>query len=218
MLLPNPDYGGHRPRHWARIVYTLDVPTPHAVALVDRGKLDYLPLDFDSRLAALAPRRARPALRARSPAAEHGGQRYFPTTGAFLDYIVLNASRPLFRDVRLRRAVNYALDRPTLAAAFHDAPGDQIVPPSVAGFPAGAVYPIDGPDLTTARRLAGDRRRHAVLYVLHVLPVRRRRPSRGRAAREVATSRGSGSTSRSCAPTSARARTTRARIAPTSCS
>ena len=49
VLLPNPGYGGHRPRHWARIVYTLDVPTAEAVALVDRGKLDYLPLDFDRR-------------------------------------------------------------------------------------------------------------------------------------------------------------------------
>ena len=48
VLLPNPGYGGDRPRRWARIVYTLDVPTPHAVALVDRGELDYLPLDFDS--------------------------------------------------------------------------------------------------------------------------------------------------------------------------
>ena len=28
VLLPNPGYGGDRPRRWARIVYTLDVPTP----------------------------------------------------------------------------------------------------------------------------------------------------------------------------------------------
>ena len=81
MLLPNPGYGGERPRRWARIVYTLDVPTPHAVALVDRGALDYLPIDFDSdsllwRHSVLEDRYG-PG----SPAARRGGQRYFLTTG-----------------------------------------------------------------------------------------------------------------------------------------
>jgi hypothetical protein len=169
-MLPNPNYGGHRPQHWARIVYTLDVPTPHAVALVDRGKLDYLPAEFGW-----------PSLLWRhdvlddrygpgSAAAEHGGQRYFPTTGSFLDYIVLNANRPLFRDVRMRRAVEYALDRQHLAAAYRDVPSDQIVPLSVPGFPAGAVYPVDRPDLTTARRLAGNRARRAVLTYCTFFP------------------------------------------------
>ena len=70
----------------------------------------------------------------------------------------------------MRRAVNYALDRPALAAAFHDAPGDQIVPPSVDGFPSGAFYPLAGPKLAVARELAGDRKRHAVLYYCTFFP------------------------------------------------
>ncbi len=170
VLLPNPGYGGKRSHRWARIVYTLDVPTSVAVALADRGALDYLPIDFDitSLLGrwGVLDRRYGPE----STAAKHGGQRYFPTTGGFVDYIVLNANRPLFRDARLRRAVNYALDRPTLAAAFHDSPGDQIVTPAVDGFPAGVVYPLDGPDLVTARRLAGDRHRSAVLTYCTFFP------------------------------------------------
>ncbi len=170
VLLPNPGYGGDRPRRWARIVYTLDVPTSQAVTLVDRGSLDYLPIEFDPE-GLLAPwgvldRRYGPG----SSAARRGGQRYFPAPGTFLDYIVLNANRPLFRDERLRRAVNYALDRPVLARLFHDRPGDQIVPPFVEGFPAGAVFPIDGPDLTTARRLAGGLHRHAVLSYCTFFP------------------------------------------------
>src|SRR5207344_2430666 len=80
VLLPNPGYGGHRPRHWARIVYTLDVPTPEAVALVDRGKLDYLPLDFDSQTLldrwGVLNRRYGPG----RDAVEYGAQRRFPTT------------------------------------------------------------------------------------------------------------------------------------------
>ena len=105
-----------------------------------------------------------------SAAAEQGRQRYFPIKAPFIDYIVLNANRPLFRDVRLRRAVNYALDRPKLAQSFHDEPGDQIVTPAVDGFPAGAVYPVDGPDLETARRLAGNRDRKAVLTYCTFFP------------------------------------------------
>jgi ABC-type transport system substrate-binding protein/tRNA A-37 threonylcarbamoyl transferase component Bud32 len=170
VLLPNPRYGGDRPRRWARIVYTLDVPTSQAVTLVDRGSLDYLPIEFDSegllRRWGVLDRR----YGTKSRAARRGAQRYFPTTGRFVDYIVLNANRPLFRDARLRRAVNYVLDRPALAAVFHDSPGDQIVPPSVEGFPSGAFYPIDGPDLVTARRLAGDLHRHAILSYCTFFP------------------------------------------------
>jgi hypothetical protein len=61
----------------------------------------------------------------------------------------------------LRRAVNYALDRPALAAAFADTPADQLVPAAVHAFPAQHMYPVDGPDFPTARRLAGNRRGHA---------------------------------------------------------
>jgi peptide/nickel transport system substrate-binding protein len=170
VLVPNPNYGGDRPRRWARIVYTFDVPTPTAVALVDRGRLDYLPEDYDSD--SLLWRHG-PLDRRYGPdgaAAGRGPHRYVPTSGGFLDYIVLNAGRPLFRDVRMRRAVNYALDRPRLAAVFHDSPGDQIVPPRVGGFPSGAVYPVNGPDIATARRLAGGQRRHAVLFYCTFFP------------------------------------------------
>ena len=51
-----------------------------------------------------------------SKAAKQGHQRYFvnPVLGARL--LHMNASRPLFSHVRLRRAVNYAIDRPALVA------------------------------------------------------------------------------------------------------
>ena len=43
----------------------------------------------------------------------------------------LPAWRPLFRESRLRRAVNLAIDRAALGKAYGDAPADQIVPPAV---------------------------------------------------------------------------------------
>src|SRR5207247_1228960 len=48
VLLRNPNYRGGRPRRSARIVYTSYRPTPQAVALTDRGAIDYLPPDFDN--------------------------------------------------------------------------------------------------------------------------------------------------------------------------
>ena len=99
-----------------------------------------------------------------SAAARAGRQQYFLYPAPLVDYIVFNTSRPLFRDVRLRRAVNYAIDRRSLSAAFADAPADRFVPPAVPGYPAGRIFPLDGPDVVTARKLAGRAHRRAVLY------------------------------------------------------
>jgi ABC-type transport system substrate-binding protein len=165
VLERNPNYHGDRPRKSARIIFTNDVPTPQAVTLADEGKIDVLPQDFDFTTPLLNPydvldRRSG----AGSPAARHEKQQYFSYPAPLTDYVVLNAGRPLLRDVRLRRAVNYAIDRKALARAFADAPADQIVPPAVPGFRPGRVYPLDAPDVTVARRLSGGHIRHAVLY------------------------------------------------------
>ena len=61
--------------------------------------------------------------------------------------------------------MSYALDRRALAPALSDLPADQIVPPAVPGFPAGRVYPLDRPDLGTARRLLAGQRPHAVIGI-----------------------------------------------------
>jgi serine/threonine protein kinase/ABC-type transport system substrate-binding protein len=166
VLKRNPNYSGPRPRRAERIVYTNDIPTPRAVGLVDHGAIDVLPQDFDNTTPLMNPgglldQRAGPG----SPAARAGKQQYYPYKAPVLDAIVFNTRRPLFRDVHLRRAVSYALDRRALAAAFGDTPADQLVPPAFHGFPAGRSYPLDRPDLPTARRLAGGGKRHAVIAI-----------------------------------------------------
>jgi ABC-type transport system substrate-binding protein/tRNA A-37 threonylcarbamoyl transferase component Bud32 len=165
VLLPNPNYPGSRPRKAARIVLTDDIPTDKAVALADGGAVDLLPWDFDGTSSLLMPGGVLDHREgAASAAARAGNQRFFLYNAPILDYIVLNAERPLFRDPRLRRAVNYALDRPALARAFADAPDDQIVPPAVPGFAPGRSFPVGGPDLQAARRLTGGRHHRARLY------------------------------------------------------
>jgi ABC-type transport system substrate-binding protein len=75
-----------------------------------------------------------------------------------LDYFFLNTHRTLFSDVRVRQAVNYAIDRRALAAvgsggqAQPDTPTDHYLPPGMPGYRAAHVYPLT-PDLAKARQL-----------------------------------------------------------------
>src|SRR5262249_27739253 len=133
VLLRNPNYAGDHPRRSTRIVFTDDIPTPNAVELVDSGQLDYLPPDFAG--GPMGPgneldRLYGPA----SAAARAGKQRYFVHDRPLLDTIVFNTRRPLFRDIRMRRAVEYALDRPALARAYADAPADRLIPHAIPGY------------------------------------------------------------------------------------
>ena len=68
-------------------------------------------------------------------------------------YFFMNTRRAPFSDVRVRRAVNMAIDRRALAAAFggQAAPTDRVLPPGVPGYrDPGA---LAGPDVAAARRL-----------------------------------------------------------------
>jgi len=166
VLERNPYYPGRRPRRAERIVYTNDIPTAKAVVLADGGAVDLLPQDFDNTTPFFGPgglldQRRGPG----SAAARAGKQQYYPYAAPFLDTIVFNTARPLFRDARLRRAVNYALDRRALAAAYADEPSDAIVPPAIPGFRSGHTYPVDEPNLPLARRLAGRHKHHAVIAI-----------------------------------------------------
>ena len=85
------------------------------------------------------------------------GQFHVATQNTFW-YVNLNTSRPPFNNVNLRKAVNYAVDRPALAAAmgaYASTPTDQILPPGIRGFRDADIYPLGAPDLDKARELAG---------------------------------------------------------------
>jgi len=166
VLVRNPNYNGSRPRRIERIVYTAGTPTAKALALVAGGSSEYmdgLTTDFDPALGPRSPvaKRYGPT----SAAARGNDQRYFVMPAPGVDMIAFNTQRPLFRDVRMRRAVNYALDRSALAGVYSEQPVDRYIPPAIPGFRPGHFYPMDGPDLAKARRLAGDGRRRAVLYM-----------------------------------------------------
>jgi peptide/nickel transport system substrate-binding protein len=73
-------------------------------------------------------------------------------------YLALNNERPLFRgNVRLRKAVNIAIDRPHLVRQFGFLGGgrtDQILPPGMPGYGDAQLYPMQGADVARGRSLA----------------------------------------------------------------
>jgi ABC-type transport system substrate-binding protein len=110
-----------------------------------------------------------------SPAAKRGRQSYFADPLLLTYFLALNTSRPLFANVNLRRAVNYAIDRTALARLgivsnrFPSEPTDQYLPPGIPGYRDVHIYPLT-PNVAAARRLAPTQGDRAVLYTCNTSP------------------------------------------------
>ena len=102
---------------------------------------------------------------------------FFVKPGLTLRMLAFNSSRPLFRNnPRLRRAINYALDRKALQAtaggSIASRSTDQYLPYGIPGFRDSEVYPLAGPELARARALARGnlRGRKVAMYTTNVAP------------------------------------------------
>ncbi len=145
----------------------MNVDEAQAIKDVEAGRADYMTL-HDS------PRSETARLAARygpsSPLGRAGKQQYFLYPALANQFFVLNTTRPLFASARMRRAVNFAVNRRALAdeqssfGPYVALPTDQYLPPGLAGFRDAHIYPLDHPDLARARRLAGTQSRTATLY------------------------------------------------------
>jgi len=73
--------------------------------------------------------------------------------GINTEYLFMNTTIPPFDDVRVRQAVNWAVDRRAIAKAFSGkgVPAGEFLPPSMPGFVALGRY--QGPDTAKARAL-----------------------------------------------------------------
>jgi YVTN family beta-propeller protein len=176
VLRRNPNYHGDRPHRLDQIVVAIGVDPARALRQIEDGKtdnaLDGIPSDAGPRLEAeYGPG---------SKAAKQGHQRYFVSPVLGGRYLHMNASRPLFSQVRLRRAVNYAIDRPALVAQglrfangspyFAGAPSADYIPASMAGAKDLHLYPVNGPDLRRAKRIAGRVHATAIMYTPNIAP------------------------------------------------
>ena len=145
----NPNYKGSRPHNVTQIVYTIGNSLDATYLRVQQGATDY------------AAGGIPPASYAEA-AQKYGinkGQFYVkPQLG--VSYLAMNHDRPLFKGAAgtaLAKAVNYAIDRKAMLAQGGYLAGkrtDQILPPGMAGFRDASLYPLKGPDLTTAKKWA----------------------------------------------------------------
>lgn len=150
-LRRNPFYAGKRPQHVDGFDVDLRLASHEEVLdRIESGKADW---GWALSLAYFDP--------ARRLAAKYGVNKsqFFVEPGSSFRGYAFNTSRPLFRDnPQLRRAVNFAIDRPALRRAgggqFSSRLTDQYLPPGMPGFRDARIYPLEGPDLRRARALA----------------------------------------------------------------
>ena len=176
VLRRNPNYRGDRPHHLDQMVFTIGTDSARALAEIEAGTADYA---VDG-----LPRDAGPGLESQygpgSKAARSGHQQYFISPANGVRILHMNTSRPLFSNVRLRLAVNYAIDRPALAAQGQrfaevnpfnaGSPADSYMFPATAGAADFHLYPLAGPNLRRARQLAGNVHATAIMYTPDVSP------------------------------------------------
>lgn len=151
LLERNRFYRGPRTLHVDRFEISI-LGTSASVEDVERGTYDwaFLPAGLSEHVPRLVAR--------------HGvnRQRFFVTHGRGITMMHLNASRPLFRDnPRLRRAVNFALDRRALVRELGPraaVPADQYLQPHQLAFRDARVYPST-PNVRRAKGLAAGNRR-----------------------------------------------------------
>jgi peptide/nickel transport system substrate-binding protein len=87
-----------------------------------------------------------------------GAGRYFVNSYMGVGYVALNTSRAPFNRVNIRKAANFAIDRPAMvrvSGKFYGKRTDQILPPSLQGYREATLYPIKGADPAQARQLSG---------------------------------------------------------------
>ncbi len=142
----NTNYRGPRPHNVSTFVFTANTNLDQSLLQVKSGQADYdaggLPSTSHSGLAQ-----------------QYGINkgRYFVNGGLNIDYAALNTSRPAFSKLALRKAAQFAIDRPAMVRQRGYLAGrrdDQILPPGIGGYKDTKLYPIKGSDYTKAKSLA----------------------------------------------------------------
>ena len=143
ILKRNPNYSGPPPPLDA-IGFREGIAPEQAVARVDSGQADAVLMASEPLLAPTGPVANRPQASTTS--------RYeaLPQLGGAL--LALNAGRPLFSDVKVRRAANRAIDRAALAAIWSETPSASLLRPGIAGYRPVPGLSLTGDDVTRAGR------------------------------------------------------------------
>jgi ABC-type transport system substrate-binding protein len=163
ILRRNRFYRGERPHHIDRFEIDLTLDATTILDRVESGELDssfVIAANFGDRAEELKRKYG------------VNRSRFFVAPTAALATFMLNMRRPLFRNnVKLRQAVNFAIDRSALLRERGLLSGyltDQYLTPLIPGFRNERIYPLRRPNLARARALAQGRTRSgkAVLYTM----------------------------------------------------
>jgi len=146
-LKKNTHYKGPRPANADTIQITANTNLDQSLLQVKSGEVDYdmggLPASAHADLGA-------------TYGVNKG--RYFVNSLVETDYVGLNTSRAPFSSTNLRKAANFAIDRPAMLRVRGKYAGqrtDQILPPGMGGFRNAAIYPLRGSQYDKAKSLAG---------------------------------------------------------------
>jgi len=153
VLERNRFYKGNRPANADRIVISTNTDVNQSLLQVRAGQVDYDQFGL--------PPTVHDELSRQHGVRKGGNGRYFVNTGINTTYLALNASRPALGKVNLRKAINHAIDRPSLlrvAGKYAGKRTDQILPPNMQGFRDAALYPIKGANPVRGRALANGAR------------------------------------------------------------
>jgi ABC-type oligopeptide transport system substrate-binding subunit len=149
VLKRNRYYHGKRPANADTMIINVNTNLDQSLLQVRRGEVNY---DLGG-----LPSSA-PAQLAKDFGVNKG--RFFVNQLVETDYVALNTSRPTFGQVALRKAANFAVDRPAMLrqrGAYAGKRTDQILPPGMGGFHDVKVYPIQGSNYAKAKALAGNK-------------------------------------------------------------
>jgi ABC-type transport system substrate-binding protein len=147
VLKRNPFYKGPRPANPDEIVFTPDVDPDQSLLQVKAGQSD---LDIGENVPTSSAQLA----------AQYGvnKSRFFVGPTSCVLYMSMNNARPPFNNLALRKAVNWAIDRPAqvrLLGAFAGKRTDQILVPGIPGYKPFNVYSIKGADVAKAKQVGG---------------------------------------------------------------
>jgi peptide/nickel transport system substrate-binding protein len=162
VLMRNRYYKGTRPHRVDRIVITSGGDVDDAVRAVESGDADVVGTEISREI--------------RDVLAQRYGvnkKQLFRIRGLYTVALALNTARPLFRhNVALRKAINLAVNRTEIARAGGGWPRsftatDQILPRWIPGWTDYHLYPVAGPKLRLALKLARPNLRggRAIMYV-----------------------------------------------------
>jgi ABC-type transport system substrate-binding protein len=147
VLKRNPYYKGNRPANPDQIVFTPNVNTDQSLLQVKAGQAD---LDIIGI----------PATAAAGLAQQYGVNkgRFWVGPTSCVSYMAMNNARAPFNNLNVRKAVEYAIDRPAqvrLLGAYAGKRTAQMLVPGIPGYRPFNAYPIKGADVAKAKSIGG---------------------------------------------------------------